>query len=154
MTVVLNWGIEGGAGFTIEAPTVKEVLAAYRGIGEIERVQHTGQEAEIRAIVRDELTVSTAGGDSPWNVKIDPEDGTYAPPMSPEGLAADGKHIVDSTPWLAWYGDERNGLPPGVEPDERVHAKLRNGEYEIARAHSFTWRHNGGSGDIVAFRKV
>ncbi|QIG67874.1 hypothetical protein EVC29_074 [Rhizobium phage RHph_Y52] len=142
MTVVLNWGVEGGAGFTIEAPTVKEVLAAYRGIGEIERVQHTSNELDVRAIVRDELTVSAAS-DSPWNVKVDPEDGTYTPPAPALG---DG--------WLAWSGDARNGFPAGVDGNDEIEAKLRDGQTVQFHAYRLRWSHSGDGYDIVAFRKV
>ncbi|QIG73382.1 hypothetical protein EVC03_074 [Rhizobium phage RHph_Y5A] len=142
MTVVLNWGVEGGAGFTIEAPTVKEVLAAYRGIGEIERVQHTSSELDVRAIVRDEMTVSAASHHSPWNVKVDPEDGTYTPPAPP---LAEG--------WFYWSGSG-NGLPVGVDPEDQIEAKLRSGQHTVRLARSLKWQHFGTSADIVAFRKV
>ncbi|QIG67396.1 hypothetical protein EVB39_067 [Rhizobium phage RHph_TM3_3_9] len=146
MTVVLNWGIEGGAGFTIEAPTVKEVLAAYRGINEIERVQHTGQELDIRAIVRDELTVSAAS-DSPWNVKVDPEDGTYA--QGHPGVPA----MVDG--WLAWSGSGAlEGFPTGVDGNDEIEAKLRNGQTVRYHAYRLRWQHSDDGHDIVAFRKV
>jgi hypothetical protein len=116
MTVVLKWGIEGSHFFHIEAPSVEDVIA-----------------------IHEHLAAPEISAEPPCAIKINPDDGTYAPTTMfiPEGV------------WFVWGG----GKCP-VRGDAMVCAILRDGRKNSSIARNFEWDHAGNGGDILCYKVV
>lgn len=65
----------------------------------------------------------------------------------------------DKDGWIEWDGGGiacGNGysLPADLNPDANVRVRLRDGDTATRAASNFSWRHDGDSSDIVAYKVV